>query len=148
MIIQIKLEQNSNVGSLINGEPFVLVENEVLQIEFAGEIENVLIVSLKNEDIKRQILVERGKFTVHKDLLKEGRLEMIVSLYNASGIAARWICEPITLVKPREDVFEGYPVIASLQARISDLEAEVHLLQETVADLQNQTSRLWELAES
>lgn len=148
MTRQIKLLSNEQIGSLIYGEPFLLLGDDELEIEFITDLNSVLLVTLCNGDVKKQIIVSNKRFNVPKALLCEGMLEMRVCVYNSIGLTNRWICEPITILQPQEEVFEGYPKITALESEIAELKAQMQVMDEVIKDLQNQVGRLWEVAES
>lgn len=148
MIKQIKLESNSKIGSLVNSEPFFLLNDEALQIEFVGDVGGLLLATVKNGDKHNQALVSNRKFTVPKELVTEGELEIIVSLYDGATIEGKWICEPIIIIKPTEDVFEVHPKIIELENQIAELRAEISFLKDTTSDLRVDVGRLWRIVES
>lgn len=148
MTKQIELLSNSNIGSLIDSEPFFLVDGENLIIEFIEVERFPLLLTIKNGDLQRQLLISQNNFMIPKDFILEGELQMIVSAYNGTSITNKWICEPIILFKPKPDVFEVSPKIRALENRIAELESEVHILQDNVFDLQQQVVRIYQIEES
>lgn len=146
MKIQIQLDKNSNVGSLVCSEPFLLVDNETLEIEFLGAENKVLLASLKNDKMQRQMLVYNGTLSIPKEFIFEGDLEIIVSRYN-DALSRKWHCEPIKIIKSQEDVFEGYSLIQELRSEIAELKARINALEEASSNLETQTKQLWELHE-
>lgn len=149
MLKQIVLTEESKVGSLINSEPFFLLEEE-LELEFIGKRgEDTLLVLVRNGDKVKQILVQGSSLVVPKELLKEeGTLETVVNTYRNGELMFKWDCQPITLIKLEDDTFAGYPQITILQDKIAELQAEIHFLKERIKDLQLQINRVWEIEES
>lgn len=146
MKIKIQLDTFSNIGSLVNSEPFLLVDNETLEIEFLCVENNVLLASLKNDTMQRQMLVYDGKLSIPKDFIFEGELELIVSQYN-TALSRKWHCEPIKIIKPQEDYFEGYSFIQELRADTAKLKSKINTLEEVIADLRQQVEKLWQMNE-
>lgn len=148
MIRQILLESNGNVGSLCISEPFFLIDGEELKIEFVNDNSKLNLASLKNGEKTKQLLVTNNAFTVPRELISEGELQIIVSEYNGSQLARKWNCEPIAIVKTKDEAFESYPVIAALRRRIEALEAKNKVLEDYISDLQGQCTALWRIHES
>ena len=147
MKIQIQLDTNSNVGSLVCSEPFLLVDSEALEIEFLGADNKILLATLKNGNMHKQVLVYNGTLSIPKDFIFEGELEIIVSQYN-DALSRKWHCEPIKIIKPQEDVFEGYSLIQELRSEIAKLKIKISTLEEDLSDAQKQINNMWELHES
>ncbi|MCI8733274.1 MAG: hypothetical protein HFE29_02930 [Clostridia bacterium] len=147
MKIQIQLDKTNNIGSLVNSEPFLLVGNETLEIEFLCDDKSVLVANLKNGALQKQLLVYNGKFIVPVEFISVGEIEIIVSEYS-DNLSRKWHCEPIKIIKPREDVFEGYSLIRELKKEISELKAKINVLEDETIDLKQHISRIWELQES
>lgn len=146
MKIQIQLDKYSNIGSLLNSEPFLLVDNETLEIEFLGVENNVLLATLKNNTMQRQMLVYNSTLSISTDFIFEGELEIIVSQYN-DALSRKWHCEPIKIIKPQEDYFEGYSFIQELRADTAELNSKIDTIEEAIADLRQQVKQLWETHE-
>lgn len=147
MKIQIQLDKYSNIGSLVSSEPFLLVGNETLEIEFIGADNDILLVNLKNSDMSRQILVYNSTFSIPKDFIFEGEIELIVSQYN-TALYRKWHCEPIKIIKPQEDFFNGYSVIQELKIETMDLKSKILFLEEIITDLRKQVNQLWQMNET
>lgn len=139
MKMQIRLDKYSNIGSLVSSEPFLLIDNETLEIEFLGAENNVLLATLKNDEMQRQMLVYNGMLSIPKDFIFEGEIEIIVSQYNTS-LYRKWHCEPIKIIKPQEDYFEGYSLIQELKTEIAELTSKINILDE-------QVNQFWEMNE-
>ena len=150
MIRQIKLEEKNRVGSLVESEPFFLLDDECreLQIEFVTDVKQVLIATVKNGDKVKQFTVRDRRITLHEDLIFEGELEIVVCLYQRNLCVYKWTCEPITIVKAQKDVFEAHPKITALESELFDLQEEVKALKNVVGELQKQVEELWQIQES
>lgn len=142
------LSKNKNYGEITDKTPLILVENKELYFEFVGEMSGLLLVTLKNGLNKKQVIISDNKLAVPQEFIAEGLLEITVSSYTSSGLKDRWVCEPITILQPQEEVFEGYPKITTLESEIAELKAQMQVMDEIIKDLQNQIGRLWEVAES
>ncbi len=142
------LDFNKKIGSLIESEPFFLLEDEELYLEFVGNINDLLLVSVKNGEANKQLVVNNRSCVIPSELIVDGQLEVVVSLYNGKTVIGRCTCEPIVIIRPSVDVFEGHPKIAELENVIAKLKAEITYLKDTVSDLHNNVGKLWEIIES
>lgn len=163
MKMRIKLGNNSKIGSL-ESEPFFLLKGEEnkLQIEFETDISNLLIVTLKNGERFKQVIVRDGTFFVPPELVCEGQLEIIVSLYERKVVMKRWICEPISIYRTREESFEVYSAFQRMTERIDYFDNRLQALEQAinfkdreqslnlkrqVDTLQKQIDELWQSVE-
>lgn len=163
MKMRIKLGNNSKIGSL-ESEPLFLLKGEEnkLQIEFETDISNLLIVTLKNGERFKQIIVRDGTFFVPPELICEGQLEIIVSLYERKVVMKRWICEPISIYRTREESFEVYSAFQRMTERIDYFDNRLQALEQAinfkdreqslnlkkqVDTLQKQIDELWQAVE-
>lgn len=148
MIKQILLESNSNVGSLMQSEPFFLIEGEELRIEFVSDKNKLNLAALRNGDKTKQLLISNNSLIIPTELIFEGELQIIVSEYKGTNLARKWNCEPIAIVGVKDETFEAYPVIAALRSEVDMLKAKNKVLESYIADLQGQCSALWRIHES
>lgn len=146
--MKIEVELSKNYGRLLNREPFFMVENENLEIEFCGIDNSMLVLTISNGDMHRQMLVRKKQFEVPKDFIFEGELRIIVNRYSGTKVVSKWLCEPILIVAPKEDYFEGFSAIEEFRNEVQNLKDKLLDLQENLCDLQQQVRRLWEIEEA
>lgn len=105
-----------------------------------------MLATLKNNTMQRQMLVYNSTLSISTDFIFEGELEIIVSQYN-DALSRKWHCEPIKIIKPQEDYFEGYSFIQELRADTAELNSKIDTIEEAIADLRQQVKQLWETHE-
>lgn len=117
--MKIYLNEQNNVGLLENGEPFLLLDNKTMDIEFETNIVGVMLVRLKNGEAKKDIIIHDNTFTVPQELVKEGELDIVVTKYTGDKIGRKWYCEPITIIEVEEEKFEAFAKLDNLLEKVT-----------------------------
>lgn len=144
---QIRLEQNENVGRLVQNEPFYLTD-EKLEIEFVTDSSFVLIADVCNGDSKRKMLVDDKHIVIPEEFICEGELQIVISLYDGGTLKTKWYCDPIFIVQTKEQGFELYGLLDKKLREIDELKSEIEALQAAITGLQKQVGDLWQIQES
>lgn len=121
--MNIKVKLVASFGRLSTREPFLIAENESLNLTFETAVEPDFVLSVKNGKKRKEYRAQRS-FEVPRDFLFGGRLEIVVSQYVGGTKANSWTVEPITLIET-EAGFEAYAVIYDLEKRLTAIEAQL-----------------------
>lgn len=122
MIKKIALKQSC--GRIMDREPFVVAENEQLELEFQTEykIDDILI-TVKNSNIKttKPYRITGNTFIVPREFYIAGLLYLQIDLLLRGETVKSWTVEPI-VIKELHAGFEGVTEIDELKSQITHLE--------------------------
>lgn len=124
MKIQIKLDEKNNIGSLVESGPFLLLDEDKIEIEFLTEFTKkpMLLASIRNGDGVKQFIVKNNLLILSQDFVKEGDIDIVISLYTGTAVGKKWICEPIKIINAKEVGFEAY---SKIDAALKDLQIRI-----------------------
>lgn len=163
MKIKIKLDETNGIGSLIDSEPFFLKGNDEMQIEFLTSGKHFLLADVRNgNDTVRQIIIRDNIMTVPQNLIKAGRLDIVVRTYTGTAVGWKYLCEPIVLMKSQEETFKAYSVFDEIKERLDSVDAKISAFEKSLnfrdialenkmkgytQSLQKQIDELWQTQE-
>lgn len=121
MKIQVKLDEDKNIGLLVDSEPFLLLENEKTEIEFVAESakNRLLLVTARNGEAQKQFIVKNNLLILPQEFVKEGELDIVVNLYTGTNAGRKWLCEPMRIIKASKQGFEAYSKLSAELAKIN-----------------------------
>jgi hypothetical protein len=91
-----------NLARLANPEPFIVAGNEDLVFKIETEVPlNVLVVTFRNGTVEKTERYNNpiSSFTVPKELLFGGDLDMVLTHYKNGNILKEWICKPLAILE-------------------------------------------------
>lgn len=126
--MKVTYEVKNSYGKINDGcKAFQLGTDEDLVIKVEGVQISRCFVYLENGEPNKKIAIENlDEFTVPKDLLKEGELNIKIAQFNRTKVKTINL-EPITLISEDEG-FEGHSAFDELKARVQVLEEQVKTL--------------------
>lgn len=121
MIKEYELTILNNLRAL-NQEPFLLVENDYLQLKFSSECYNIkgLVVILRNGKKQGKFRLENEVFEIPKEFLFGGELQIQLNYLVNGETVKSWDCYPI-LIKEVENGYEMDETLNILEKKVEDL---------------------------
>ena len=113
-----KLILHDNRSLLFTNETFILC-NEPLEIEIAGDTENVYGVCTVNKK-RTTIKVKDGKLTIPPEALEEGELHLSLQRVENGEVTHQWKTERVIL-KNLDDGYEAIPELNLIRCELSTI---------------------------
>ena len=116
------------IGNLahVNSEPFIVTDNEALTFKIETEVPiNTLVVVFRNATVEKTMRYEKPKsFTVPKEVLFGGDLDMVLTHYKNGNIIKEWTLKPLTILEKSV----GWEVLDTFRAEYKQLSETYKLI--------------------
>lgn len=152
---KINIELIGSYGRLLEREP-IFVSDDICKLNFCTgyQLANIIVEFKNGDKTITKHFSNLYELPIPQEVWHAGKLEVTVTVLSCGIAIKTFNIEPILLNEVNAG-FEAYSeleamknLIAAQTEEISELRAEVKVLQENILDLQGNVCRLWEIAES
>lgn len=107
-----------------DSSPFILTEDFCCRVDGMTAVNGNYYAVVENAGKKYKFTLTDGTFTINKDLLAVGTLNVSVLYYLKGALQTEYIAEPL-VIKDVDGTLSAEPVITDLQRQINKLTAEM-----------------------
>ena len=135
MLKEYQLNAFKNVR-LLNQEPFIVAENDFLELKFSSEVYSIdnIIVTIKNGKKQSNFRLIDGVLKVPNEFIFAGELEITVNLIAKNEVAKIWSCEKI-LIKEIENGYNAVEYATDIENAISEQKKEIESISQKINEL-------------
>lgn len=114
-----EIELNDKFGLYKNKEPYILAENETLNLKFVCDTNNKIVVHLQNGDRNATMIIKDKQVEVPEKLVFKGVLKGYVKVYSNGQEVERFTLEDLLITELADEKY----IIPQIEALKVDEEA-------------------------